>query len=82
MIMDSRRKRKRGFKIYLKKLWLFPNVKEIDIKIQEAEKAPNMLKPNRPTPRHIIMKMAKVKYKERTLKAGREKQQLNYTELP
>ena len=30
----------------------FPNLKETDIRIQEAERAPNKLNPNRPTPRH------------------------------
>ena len=27
----------------------FPNLKEKDIKMQEAQRAPNKLKPNRPT---------------------------------
>ena len=52
----------------MKKLWLKPFqrfLKEIDIKIQEAQRAPNKLKPNRTTPRHSIIKMAKVKDKER-----------------
>ena len=52
----------------------FPNLKETDIKIQEAQRAPNKLNPNRPTPRHIIIKMTKVKDKERILKAARETQ--------
>ena len=43
----------------------FPNLKDADVKIQEAQRAPNKLNPNRPTPRHIIIKMAKVKEKER-----------------
>ena len=34
----------------------FPNLKEIDVKIQEAQRAPNKLNTNRPTPRHIIIK--------------------------
>jgi len=29
--------------------------------MQEAQRAPNKLNPNRPTARHIIIKMAKVK---------------------
>ena len=37
---------------------------------------------NRPTPRHIIRKMAKVKDKERILKAARETQSINYKETP
>ena len=56
----------------------FPNLKETDIKIQEAQRAPNKLNPNRTTPKHIIIKMAKVKDKERILKAAREKQSINY----
>ena len=60
----------------------FPNLKEMDIKIQEAQRAPNKLNPNRPTPRHIIIKMAKVKHKERILKAAREKQGVNYNRTP
>ena len=58
----------------------FPNLKETDIKIQEAQRAPNKLSPNRPTTRHIIIKMAKVK--DRILKAAREKQSVNYKGTP
>ena len=36
------------------------------------------MNPKRPTPRHIIIKMPKVKYKERILKAAREKQLVTY----
>ena len=46
--------------------------KETDMQVQEAQRVPNKINPNRPTPRHIIIKMAKVK--ERILKAAREKQ--------
>ena len=60
----------------------FPNLKEINIKIQEAQRAPNKLNPNRHTPRHSIIKMAKVKDKERILKAAREKQSVNYKGTP
>ena len=57
-----------------------PSLKEADIKIEEAQGAPNKLNPNRPTPRHIIITMAKVK--ERILKAAREKQSVNYKGTP
>ena len=40
-----------------------PNLKETDIKIQEAQRAPNKWNPNRPTWRHIIIKMAKLMIK-------------------
>ena len=52
----------------------FPNlVKEINMQIQEAQRIPNKMDAKRPTPRHIIIKMSKVKDKERILKAAREK---------
>ena len=51
----------------------FPNVKDTEFKIQEAQRAPNKLNPNRPTPRHILIKMAKANDKEKILKAAREK---------
>ena len=53
----------------------FPKlVKKIDTQVQEAQRVPNKLDPKRTTPRHIIIKMPKVKGKERILKAAREKQ--------
>ena len=60
----------------------FPNLKDADFKMQEAQRAPKKLSSNRPTPRHIIIKMAKVKDKERILKAAREKQNINYKGTP
>ena len=43
----------------------FPNlVKEIDIQAQEPQRVPNEMNPKRPTPRHIIIKMPAVKYKD------------------
>ena len=49
---DSGKKRKRrGIENTLAKN--FPNVKETAIKIQEAQRAPNKLNPNSPTPKHI-----------------------------
>ena len=52
----------------------FPNlVKDIDIQVQEAQRVPNKMDAERPTPRPIIIKRPKVKDKERILKAAREK---------
>ena len=58
------------------------NLKETDVKIQEAQRAPKKLNPNKPMPRHNIIKMAKIKDKERILKAAREKQRSNYKGTP
>ena len=74
---DSRRKikQKRGIENIFEEIMAenFPNLKNTDIKIQEAQRAPHKLNPNRPTPRHIIIKMSKVKDKKRILKEAREK---------
>ena len=57
-------------------------VKEIDIQVQEAQRVPNKVNPKRPTSRHIIIKMPKVKDKERILKAARQKQRVTYKGVP
>ena len=42
----------------------FPNLrKEIDIQIQEAQRALNKMNPKRPTPRHIIIKTSTKNWK-------------------
>ena len=57
----------------------FPGlVKKIEIQVKQAQRAPNKLNPKRTTPRNIIIKMWKVKDKERILKAAREKQRVTY----
>ena len=40
----------------------FPNLeKEIDIQVKETQRVPNKLDPKRTTPRHIIIKMQRLK---------------------
>ena len=52
-----------------------PNLgKETDIQFKERQRIPNKMNPKRPTPRYIIIKMARIKDKGRILKAVREKQ--------
>ena len=46
-------------------------VKEIDIQVQEAQKVLNKLEPKMNTPRHIIIKMPKIKERE-NLKSKRK----------
>ena len=53
-------------------------VKEIDMQVQEAQRVPNKMNAMRPTSRQIIIKMPKVKNKERLLKAAREKKLVTY----
>ena len=57
-------------------------VKEIDIWVQEAQRVPKKKHPNRATTKYIIIKMPKVKDKDRILKAAREKQRVTYKGVP
>ena len=50
--------------------------------IQETQRVPIKRNPNKPTSRHIIIKMAKFKDKEKILKAAREKQEVTYKGAP
>ena len=61
----------------------FPNMgKEIVNQIQEAQKVPHRINPRRNTPRRILIKLSKIKYKEKILEAAREKQQITYKGIP
>ena len=58
----------------------FPNLKkETDIQVQEAQWVPNKMNPRRPTPRHIKIKMAKIK---RVFKRQQEKNKELITREP
>ena len=46
------------------------------MQVREAQEVPIKMNPKRLTPRHIIIKMPSFKYKERILKAAREKQEV------
>ena len=60
-----------------------PNLaKEIDMQVQEAQRIPNKLDLTRTTAIHIIIKMPKVKDKERILTTARKKQLATYTGVP
>ena len=62
----------------------FPNLaKEIDFQeVQEAQWVPRKLDSKRSTPRHIIIKLSKIKDKERILEAAREKDTVAYKGVP
>ena len=62
----------------------FPNLaKEVDFQeVQEAQRVPKKLDLKRNTPGHIIIKLPKIKYKERILKAAREKETVTYKGVP
>ena len=50
--------------------------KEIADQIQEAQRVLYKINSRRNMPRHILIKLTRTKYKERILKATREKQQV------
>ena len=61
----------------------FPNMgKEILNQVQEAQRVLYRINPKRNMPRHILIKLSKIKYKEKILKAAREKQQITYKGIP
>ena len=61
----------------------FPNIgKEIVKQVQEAQRVPYRINSRRNTPRHILIQLTKIKYKEKLLKAAREKQQITYKGIP
>ena len=49
--------------------------KEIVTQVQKTQRVPNRINPRQNTPRHILIKLTKIKHKEQILKAAREKQQ-------
>ena len=61
----------------------FPKMgKEIVTQVQETQRVPNRINPRQNTPRHILIKLTKIKHKEQILKAAREKQQITHKGIP
>ena len=61
----------------------FPHLgKEIDMQVQETQRIPKKLDPRRNTPKHTIIKLPKVKDKERILEVAREKETVTYKGVP
>ena len=61
----------------------FPKMrKEIVTEVQETQRVPNTINPRRNTPRHILLKLTKIKHEEQILKAAREKQQITHKGIP
>ena len=56
--------------------------KEIVNQVREAQKVLGRINPRRNTPGHIIIKLTKIKDRDKILKATREKQQITYKGTP
>ena len=56
--------------------------KEIVNQVQEAKRVPYRINPKRNIQRYILIKLSKIKYKEKILKTAREKQKIAYKGIP
>ena len=50
--------------------------------VLEMQRVPYRINPRKNMPRHILIKLSKIKYKEKLLKGAREKQQITYKGIP
>ena len=56
--------------------------KEIITEVQETQRFSNRINPRQNTPRHILIKLTKLKHKVQILKAARGKQQITHKGIP
>ena len=56
--------------------------KEITSQVQEAQRVSRRINPRENTPRHIVIKLTKIKDRDKILRATREKQQITYKGTP
>ena len=55
--------------------------KEIATQFQETQRVPKRVNPRQNTPRHILIKLTKIKHKEQILEAARGKQQITHNKV-
>ena len=71
----SQKRKKNGTEKILQEIIVenFPNMgNKIVSQVQEAQRVPKRVNPRRNKPRQILIKLPKIKYKEKILKAARE----------
>ena len=56
--------------------------KKILTQVQETQRVPNRMNPMQNTPRHILIKLTKIKHKKQILKAAKEKQKIIHKGIP
>ena len=65
---DKKKGYEKIFEIIVEK---FPKMgKKIDTQVQQTQRVPNRINARRNTPRHILIKLTKIKHKEQILKAA------------
>ena len=81
-VPEEEEKKKGSEKIFEIIIKNFPNMgKEIVNQVQEAQRVPYRISPRKNTPRYILIKLTKIKFKEKILKT-REKQKITYIGIP
>ena len=84
--VPRRREKKGGQKKILEAITVenFPNMgKEIVNQVKEAQKIPYRINPRRNIPRHILIKLSKIKYKQKNIKQSKgKKQQITHKGIP
>ena len=56
--------------------------KEIATQVQETQTVPNRINPRQNTPRHILIKLMKIKHEKQILTAAMEKEQITHKGIP
>ena len=56
--------------------------KEIITKVQKTQRVPNRINPRQNTPRHILIKLTKIKHKEQISKAARKNNKITHKGIP
>ena len=56
--------------------------KEIVTQVQETQRVPNRINPRQNTPRHILIKLMKIKHEKQILTAAMEKEQITHKGIP
>ena len=84
---QKKKKREKGIESVFEEIIAenFPKLgggEEIVAQTTDAHGTPNRRDPRRKTPRHIIIKMAKIKDMDRVLKAARERKNVTYKGKP
>ena len=78
------RQKKRPEKIFEERIAEnFPDMEKKTLtQVEEAKRIPYRINPRRNTARYTLIKLTKIKYKEKIVKARREEQQIYTRELP
>ena len=83
--VSEKEEKKKGSEKIFKEIIVenFPNMgKEIVNQVQEAQRVPYSINPRRNTRRHTLIKLSKIKYKEKNIKSSKGKTTNNIQENP